>query len=228
MTRTVLVAPEWRARLAALGLADPAALLEAGDPACRFGGRWELLSKPGLGGRSRWRWTLPPDATPSCPRPAAPPGAARPAFAPVLYVKRYERASLREQLDRIRRQAARHSRAWWEYRQSHELGRRGIAAVRAVAMADEQCGSGWCEFRSVVVFEAAAGDAFDRIWPRLVAAGDPLTCAPRRHELTRQLARFVAAFHETGICHRDLYLCHVFLDVSGDSPAEAGWAEAGT
>ena len=46
--------------------------------------------------------------------------------------------------------------------------------------------------------------------PRHRAAG-PITRGRARHDLTRRLARFIAAFHGTGICHRDLYLSHVFV-----------------
>lgn len=187
-----------RRQLTEAGLPDVARLLATAPPA--LGGQWEALCKPGLGGRERWRWH---------------PDAARPAS---YYVKRYLAPPWREQWDRLWRQCAAHSRAWWEFRQSVELNRRHIPAVRAVAVAEQMHGP--LERRSTVIFEPVTGDAFDRVWPRLSVAGAPLTRPPQRQALIRALARLITAFHTAGWCHRDLYLCHVFLDadVSGVAP----------
>jgi len=71
-----------------------------------------------------------------------------------------------------------------------------------------------------VIFERVPGDGFDRAWSRLVEQNAPLTRGAARHETTRALARFVSAFHQTGVCHRDLYLCHIFteLDPTAHNP----------
>ena len=153
-----------------------------------------------MGGRERWRWELA--------------GAG----GDVLYLKRYEHVRLAEQLDRIRRQSPRHSRAWWEFHQSAELARQYVPVVRAVGVAEDVRFP--FEVRSAVLFEEVPGDAFDRIWPRLCRENAPLARGLARHDLTRRLARFVSAFHQTGVCHRDLYLCHVFadLDPAGTRP----------
>ena len=200
MTRRVLVAPDWSARLARAGLPDPASLLESTSSAPQCLGTWHALTKPGLGGRQRWRWEL--DG----------------ADGEILYVKRYEHPRLAEQLDRIRRQSPRHSRAWWEFHQSAELARQYVPVVRAVGVAEEMRAT--FEVRSAVLFEQVAGDAFDRVWPRISREDAPLTRGLARHDLTRRLARFVSAFHQTGMCHRDLYLCHIFadLDPAGTRP----------
>ncbi len=202
MTRRAQVVPEWRTRLADAGLADPARLLDAACDMRLLPGQWEQLTKPGLGGRQRWRWKIPS------------------AGDDVLYVKRYQNAPAAEQLDRVRRQTVRHSRAWWEFKQSTELARQSVPVVRAIAFAEEMCAVH--EVRSVVLFEAVPGDAFDRVWPRLCAQRAPLTRGWARHEVTRRLARFVSAFHQTGVCHRDLYLCHVFAELApaSDQPPQ--------
>jgi hypothetical protein len=67
------VVPEWRARLAHAGLTDPLHLLDKSPNEGGWAGHWEQLSKPGLGGRERWRWTLADGGQ------------------TVLYVKRYQR-----------------------------------------------------------------------------------------------------------------------------------------
>ena len=184
--------PEWRARLEACGLDRLSGLLERPLPGLLPGG-WEALTKPGLRGRARWRWRLPgekPD---------------------VVYVKRYDRTPLNQQADRLRRQCPHHSRAYWEFAQARRLARMHIPVARAVGFAEQMCGL--LERRSVVLLEAAPGDGCDRVWQRLSAAHAPVTRGAARHDFVVRLARFVAAFHGTGFCHRDLYLCHVFVDL---------------
>lgn len=200
MTRREFIADSWRERLARAGLSDLRLLLDVRPPIGRLPGNWQPLSKPGLGGRERWRWELPDESQ------------------TVLYVKRYLHTPLREQIDRVRRQSARHSRAWWEYFQSAELTRKSVPAVRAVGAVEAMLGV--LERCSVVLFEEVEGDAFERAWPAVARRCTPITRGVRRHAVTRRLARFISAFHQTGVCHRDLYLCHVFtqLDEDGRHP----------
>lgn len=193
------VAPQWRERLAACGLREIGALLDEDADVNRFGGQWRALSKPGLGGRRRWRWCLD-DGSESGPA--------------VVYVKRYSRTPLGQQWDRVRRQSIAHSRAHWEYAQSRRLAGLHISVPAAVGFVEEMLGS--LERSSAVLLECVAGDGFDRVWARLRSQDAPLTRGIARHDTTVRLARFVAAFHETGFCHRDLYLCHVFVDLDPD------------
>lgn len=203
MTCRETVAPQWRERLAARGLKQLGLLLDDATNVSRFAGRWEALSKRGLGGRQRWRWDLENSA-----------GNA------VLYVKRYVAMPLGEQWDRIRRQCVRHSRAYWEFVQSQRLAEAYIRVPRAIGFVEEMLGL--LERRSAVLLEEAPGDGFDRLWERLCKQDAPLTRGIARHDLAVRLARFVAAFHGTGYCHRDLYLCHVFgeLDPRGMQPPQ--------
>ncbi len=195
MSRLALTAPGWSARLAEAGLGDVCDLLDHSPADLRLSGRVEALCKPGLGGRERWRWSLGDDE--------------------VVYVKRYLRTPGREQWDRVWRQTAWHSRAWWEYRQAGELARQYVPAVRAVGVAEEMWG--WWERRGVVLFERVGGDGLDRVWTRLVRAEAPVTRGLARHDLARRLGRFVSAFHQTGACHRDLYLCHIFAEIEREA-----------
>ena len=162
-------------------------------------GEWELLSKPGLQGRERWRW-----------RPPASPDA-------VLYVKRYHRVGWRAQFDRWWRQSFSLSRAAWEYRQCSQLREANIGAPPGVAFAEE-CRLGF-ERRSFLALASVRGDAFDRAWPAADQRRAPVTRGAARHDVVRRLARFIAAFHQSGRCHRDLYLCHVFVEL--DEAAQA-------
>ena len=191
---------EWRARLTEHGLERLDALLRSDFDADACNGVWAALTKPGLGGRRRWRWTLPAsDAT----------GEQR-----ILYVKRYAATPLREQWDRAWRQRAWGSRASWEHHQAQRLTEAHINVAGSAGYVEEMCGP--FERRSAVLLEAAAGDGFDRVWSRLSAAGAAITRGAARHEITARLARFAAAFHGTGCCHRDFYLCHIFADLDDD------------
>lgn len=215
------IADGWQARLAQWGLVEPAELLNDQGDRPLAAGTWERLSKPGLAGRQRWRWRPPPGPADEQPAPTAAGAAARAGDdgeAPVLYVKRYAAPSLREQWDRLLRQRAGRSRAWWEFEQARRLAEAHIPTARAIAFAERMRGP--IERRSAVVLERVPGEAFDRLWPKLEQAGAPLTRGAARREIARRLGRFVSAFHNTGLCHRDLYLCHIFaeLDPDGASP----------
>ncbi len=193
MARSQEIASEWREALQAAGLTPLERLLDLPSEELARGRALTPLTKPGLRGRARWRLQLA-----SGPAPAA------------LYIKRYERATWREQWDRIVRQTAWHSRAWWEHQQSRALAGLHIPAARSAGFIEEMHGQ--FEARSAVLLESVPGEAFDRDWMARLAAADPCTRGLARHDLITRLARFVAAFHGTGLCHRDLYLCHIFVE----------------
>ncbi|MBK8916076.1 MAG: hypothetical protein IPM64_16015 [Phycisphaerales bacterium] len=182
--------PDWSERLAAGGLADLRALLGDAPPASGAA-RWSELSKPGLRGRRRWRCEL--------------------ADGSALFVKRYAQTPLRSQIDRVRRQSLRHGSAWWEQHAARELAAAQVPAVQAVAWCEEMRGA--IELRGAVVLAAAAGMPMDRLIREQQATGAPALRGPARHDLTRRLARFINAFHQTGFTHRDLYLCHIFAEL---------------
>ena len=193
MSSRALMSPRWAQQLEATGLHDLRRLLDHDPVGQPISGHWQPLSKPGLGGRQRWRWSVDD------------------AGQIVVFVKCYRQTSLRDQWDRIWRQCVGHSRAFWEFALSERLAAAHIDVPAAVGFAERMIGA--FEKRSTVLLEAAAGDAFDRTWTRLRDSGSPITRGLARHDITRRLARFVAALHSTGFCHRDLYLCHVFVDL---------------
>lgn len=197
MTTRAPAAVDWPERLKSCGLTKLESLLDDSFDAANLPGRWETLSKPGLGGRRRWRWEL-----------------SNEAGRHVLFIKRYARTPLREQWDRVCRQSMLHSRAAWECGQSRRLAGAHVNVPGAVGFAERMVGA--FESRSVVLLESAPGDAFDRTWRRLVEQDAAITRGLARHDIARRVARFVAAFHGTGYCHRDLYLCHIFVDLDVD------------
>jgi heptose I phosphotransferase len=198
LTRRERVATQWRERLAAAGLARLSDLLDRPLDARGPSGHWQAYTKPGLGGRERWRWDLENGRAPAA-----------------VFLKRYTHTPLAAQIDRIRRQAAAHSRAWWEFHQSERLSAAHIPVPQAVGFAEDMRGA--LERHSVVLLAEVAGDAFDRAWTRACQQSAPITRGLARHDIALRLGRFVAAFHGTGYCHRDLYLCHVFVELDPDA-----------
>ncbi|MBL8877547.1 MAG: hypothetical protein JNG88_00380 [Phycisphaerales bacterium] len=203
MSRYSWIDPEWRDLLAGAGLRDLDALLQDADEP-RLPGRWDALNKPGLNGRQRWRWQIGDSA------------------GRTLFVKRYFRTPLREQVDRIQYQRVGHGRAWWEYETSRRLAEAQVPSVRVVGVVERMHGP--FERSSAVLFEQAPGEPFDRVWPRLEAAGAPVTRGPARIDVAIRLGRLICAFHQTGFCHRDLYLCHIFSEIDASGAAAPRFA----
>ena len=82
--------------------------------------------------------------------------------------------------------------------------------VRGKRYTTQTSSTGYMERGSALLTEAVAGESLER-W----ADGRSTRC-PR--EMIRSLAGYVRKFHECGYAHRDLYLCHIFIDESaGDA-----------
>lgn len=198
MPDSMHVAEHWRTALTAAGLArlDDFFAWNTG----------ERLDKAGLEGwRQRWRLQVP----------------GKTGRSPTVFLKRFDHPPLRRQWERWRLGALTLSTAGVEWRNAEALARAGIKAAEAVAFGEEMHGP--LEVRSCVLLGEAAGESLERWVPRNLppAARDP--DLRRRRALLDGLARFVARFHAAGFVHRDLYLCHVFIDAeqlgSGESAA---------
>jgi heptose I phosphotransferase len=50
--------------------------------------------------------------------------------------------------------------------------------------------------------------------PALAATSPPAEFATWKRALVREMARIVATLHRAGVFHKDLYLCHFFLEMS--------------
>lgn len=118
-----------------------------------------------------------------------------------LYVKRFLHPPVRTQLRRILSGHLRRSTAGVERYWIRRVGDAGISVPRAAAFADDLRG-GW-ERDSALVLSEAPGESLER-WAR---RGRRASTA-----WVQELARFVARLHAAGFVHRDLYLCHIFVD----------------
>lgn len=128
----------------------------------------------------------------------------------IVYLKRYARPPVHEQVRRLLRGRWRRGTAWVEWRRLHELGGERDGTARPIAFGQSLIGV-W-ERRSALLMTAVPGDALERWVLRHPAR------APR--PMLTALARFIARFHRDGFVHRDLYLSHVFFDDADlDRPA---------
>lgn len=126
-----------------------------------------------------------------------------------LYAKCYVSPPFPAQIARWFGGVATHGTAWIEWQWMHRLAADGIAAMRPVAFGESM--KGCLERGSALLTEAVAGESLER-W----ADGRTTRC-PR--EMIQSLAGYVRRFHDRGYAHRDLYLCHIFIDESAGGEA---------
>ncbi len=64
-----------------------------------------------------------------------------------------------------------------------------------------------------MVAELTGCEAVNEALPRLAARLDPAEFAALKRRMIREMARIAATLHAARLFHKDLYLCHFFLDV---------------
>jgi heptose I phosphotransferase len=92
----------------------------------------------------------------------------------------------------------------------------GVAVPDAVA-AGERIGP-WGTLQSFLMIAELTGcRELNEILPDLSGTMAPDDFARLKRELVAEMARIAARLHGAKVYHKDLYLCHFFLDVSGQS-----------
>jgi heptose I phosphotransferase len=135
----------------------------------------------------------------------------------VLYVKRFWRLPLKAQIERVRMGAWRHGTAWIEWNNIRRLGAIGVGTMRPIALV-EQVVAGW-EVGSLLCTEQVAGESLERWLPRKWVAATAEFGPGWRRGVVVELAEVVRRLHGGGLCHRDLYTCHMFIDIKADGGA---------
>ena len=188
----VRVAADAESMLRRLGLVDldTAFAVQAGDH----------MRKPGLAGhRDRTNLTAVDDE-------------GRPVR---LFMKRYSRPPLGEQIRRIWEAGGKRSSARREAKAAERLNELGIATLEVAAYGQEM--RGWWERRSFIVTRAVAGESLEAFATRCLSDSAARPDRTSRLRILRKLARMARRMHQAGLYHRDLYLSHVFIDrESGD------------
>ncbi|HPD45858.1 MAG TPA: lipopolysaccharide kinase InaA family protein [Anaerohalosphaeraceae bacterium] len=133
-----------------------------------------------------------------------------PETGKAYYLKRYDRPPPGQQIRNWIDHRQRASTAAYDRRPAEELTAAGIRTARVVAFGEEW--SGLFEKRSFVILEEIAnGRSLEARLPEYFYNSKPLENVDRKRQFIRALADFARRFHDTGLRHRDFYLCHIFM-----------------
>ncbi len=126
------------------------------------------------------------------------------------YLKRYDGTSLFDQLrgwlDHLRRSSMSAFDRW----PVEQLAAAGIKTAKVIAYGEQW--NGLFENRSFVITEEIINaQSLETKLPAYFYDGSPKENASRKRQFIYKLADLARRFHETGLRHRDFYLCHIFL-----------------
>ncbi len=134
-----------------------------------------------------------------------------------VYLKRHYRLPWRDRLGALVHPSGRHSPASAEWAHLERARSLGIAVPEVVA-AGEWIGP-WGALRSYLMVAELVGHApLHEAVPELATALDPAAFARLKRALVAEMAEIAAKLHAAHAFHKDLYLCHFFLDRSPDVP----------
>jgi heptose I phosphotransferase len=128
-----------------------------------------------------------------------------------VYLKRHFRLPWLARLAALIDPAGKHSPAAAEWVHLERARALGIDVPDVVA-AGESIGPG-ARFRSFVMIAELTGcEAVNEALPHLAAELVPQAFLTLKHRLIAKMADITARLHAAGAFHKDLYLCHFFLD----------------
>jgi len=129
--------------------------------------------------------------------------------AVTVFLKRYDNPPVMTQLKNWLSAKKRVSCALAEVEAAQKLAAMGINTPKMIAWGEVP--SGFFEKRSFVsIEEIREGQSLERSLPGFFNGPGTGESIVLRRQFIKQLALFIKKFHETGCCHRDLYLCHIF------------------
>lgn len=132
---------------------------------------------------------------------------------PMVYLKRYTHTPVLRQLANWFDHRRRCCTSVYDGHRTEELDAVGVAVPRTLAYGYEW--DGLFERRSfIMILEIPNAVSLEEQLPACMTDFSP-SMAQQRKAFIRQIAEFVRRFHATGCRHRDLYLCHFFLDREG-------------
>ena len=129
-----------------------------------------------------------------------------------VYLKRHYRLPRSAGLAATIHPSGRYSPAaeeWTHLDRSRELG----IEVPEVVAAGECIGPRGGLTSFLMVAELTACEALHEALPRLAVQLDPPTFAMLKRDVIAEMARIAATLHGARLFHKDLYLCHFFLDL---------------
>ncbi len=130
-----------------------------------------------------------------------------------VYLKRHDRLPWTSRLAALLDPEGDHSPATTERRHLERARALGIPVPEVVA-AGEEIGP-WGRLRGfLMVAELVGADEVNLVIPRLAATLEPPAFARLKREVIAEMAEIAARLHAARSFHKDLYLCHYFLDPS--------------
>ncbi len=131
-----------------------------------------------------------------------------------VYLKRHFRLPWPARLAALVDPAGKHSPAAAEWAHLEHARALGIDVPEVVA-AGEQIGPGAHLQSFLMIAELAGCEAVNELLPRLAEQLDAEAFEALKRRLIAEMARITATLHAARVFHKDLYLCHFFLDRRG-------------
>jgi heptose I phosphotransferase len=141
-------------------------------------------------------------------RPGGPGVGMRPL---AVYLKKHSRLPWSARICALVDPAGGYSPAAAEWAHLDSAKALGIPVPDVVA-AGEQIGPRAALQSFLMVAELTGCEALNELLPQLKARLDDREFAALKRRLIPEMARIIARMHSAGLFHRDLYLCHFFLD----------------
>lgn len=136
-----------------------------------------------------------------------------------VYLKRHYQLPWKARLGALVHPGGRHTPASAEWAHLERVRGLGIDVPEVVA-AGESIGP-WGDLTSfLMVAELSGCLALNEAMPVLVETLDPESFAAAKRVLIAQLVEIVSTLHRARVFHKDLYLCHFYLDMT--RPVDAG------
>ena len=129
-----------------------------------------------------------------------------------MYLKRHFRLPWPSRLAALLAPAGRHSPAsaeWARLEHARELG----IDVPDVVAAGERIGPRASLSSFLMLAELTGRQAINEALPLLVDQLEPADLAALKRRVIVEMARITATLHAARVFHKDLYLCHFFIDV---------------
>lgn len=129
-----------------------------------------------------------------------------------VYLKRHFQLSWRERLAALVNPKGRHSPAAAEWEHLERARALGVPVPEVVAVG-ERIGP-WASLQSyLAVAELTESRELNEILPELKQSLDVETFESLKRRIIPEMARVSAAMHNARVFHKDLYLCHFFLNL---------------
>lgn len=139
----------------------------------------------------------------------APEGDRRPLS---IYLKRHFRLSWSERLAALIDPRGRHSPGAGEWAHLERVRALGVRVPEVVAVG-ERIGP-WANLQSyLAIAELTESRELNEALPSLARSLDGPTFEALKRRIIREMARISATMHKAGVFHKDLYLCHFFLNL---------------